>query len=357
MAFISICQGRTALWDSILLLCYKIKLGYGGMHLAFSASSIVIQTASKLGISIAINQVESDLPSIGAHASVSSIDRTKNWQPTFTLDEDGLLYQLRTALVPVLDSLMCKFFNKFYAKFPASNLQHSPQQNLVLLIQVSIDAITEHKRLYALVKRELIKGMLPQISVWADYTIQRIRELAEGTREKNYDYPGNVEVYDKVNKKWTKLPTDSHLLIYLFCAFLEDPKWMLHVDPTSYAGSQSSKNLFLGVLPPKEWFPEKYVAVISSAPSTLRPGACVLVAGKQSPPIFALYWDKKAHFALQSLFAGEGQLRGIPSCFRARSSSGMGGMHLAFSASSIVRAMHLGSSALNLLPVLNSETE
>lgn len=38
-------QGRTALWDSILLLCHKIKVGYGGiirgMHLGASALSIL----------------------------------------------------------------------------------------------------------------------------------------------------------------------------------------------------------------------------------------------------------------------------------------------------------------------------
>lgn len=126
-------------------------------------------------------------------------------------------------------------------------------------------------------------------------------ELAEGTCLKNYEYLGNGEVYDKVNKKWTlELPTDSHLLLYLFCAFLEHPKWMLHMDPSSYASAQSGKNpLFLGFLPPKERFPEKYVAVVSSVPSVIHPGATVLVVGKQSPPIFALYWDKKLHFSFQ----------------------------------------------------------
>lgn len=129
-------------------------------------------------------------------------------------------------------------------------------------------------------------------------------ELAEGTCVKNYEYLGSGEVYDKVHKKWTlELPTDSHLLLYLFCAFLEHPNWMLHVDPTPYAGAQSSKNpLFLGVLPPKERFPEKYLAVVSGVPSVLHPGACILAVGKQSPPIFALYWDKKAQFSLQASY-------------------------------------------------------
>lgn len=38
-------QGRTALWDSILLLCHRVKVGYGGivrgMHLGSSALNIL----------------------------------------------------------------------------------------------------------------------------------------------------------------------------------------------------------------------------------------------------------------------------------------------------------------------------
>lgn len=136
-------------------------------------------------------------------------------------------------------------------------------------------------------------------------------ELAEGTCLKNYEYLGNGEVYDKKNKKWSlELPSDSHLLLYLFCAILEYPKWMLHVDPTTYAGAQASKNpLFLGVLPPKERFPEKYVAVISGVPSVLHPGACILAVGKQSPPVFALYWDKKPQFSFQVMYSSAFILR------------------------------------------------
>lgn len=126
--------------------------------------------------------------------------------------------------------------------------------------------------------------------------------LAEGTCVKNYEHLGNGEVNGKATRKWSlELPSDSHLLLYLFCAFLEHPKWMLHVDPTMYAGAQSSKNpLFLGVLPPKDSSPEKYLAVIAGVPSVLHPGACLLAVGKQSPPLFALYWDKKPQFSLQA---------------------------------------------------------
>ncbi|KAJ1424316.1 Cytochrome B561-related [Sesbania bispinosa] len=254
----------------------------------------VMQAAAKLGISITISQVGNDMLSTGTPATLPTIDKTQDWQPAPNLNEDGLLHQLHSTLVQAIEASKSRLL--------VSNVQQSPQQTpLVPIMQDCVDAITEHQRLQALVKGEWVKGLLPQSSVRADYTVQRIRELAEGTCLKNYEYLGSGEVYDKKNKKWTlELPSDSHLLLYLFCAFLEHPKWMLHVDAMSYAGAQSSKNpLFLGILPPKERFPEKYIAVVSSVPSVLHPGACILVVGKQGPPIFALYWDKKLQFSLQ----------------------------------------------------------
>ncbi|GAV62067.1 CytochromB561_N domain-containing protein [Cephalotus follicularis] len=293
----------------------------------------VMQAAAKLGILVTINQVGSDITG-GSSATVFPVDRTKDWQPAFTLDEDALLHQIRATLVQALE-----------ASLP--NMQQSPLQNsMIPMMQECVDAITEHQRLHALMKGEWVKGLLPQSSVRADYSVERIRELAEGTCLRNYEYLGSGEVYDKKNKKWTlELPTDAHLLLYLFCAFLEHPKWMLHVDPTSYTGAQSSKNpLFLGVLPPKERFPEKYIAVISSVPSTLHPEACVLVAGKQSPPIFSMYWDKNLQFSLQGRTALWDSI--LLLCHRIK--VGYGG---------IIRGMHLGSSALNILSVLDSEPE
>lgn len=67
-----------------------------------------MQAASRLGISITISQVGSDLPTTGTPTTVSPIDRTKEWQPAFTLDEDGILHQLRATLVQTIDSSTCK---------------------------------------------------------------------------------------------------------------------------------------------------------------------------------------------------------------------------------------------------------
>lgn len=55
-------------------------------------------------------------------------------------------------------------------------MQLSPQQtSLVTIMQDCVDAIAEHQRLQALLKGEWVKGLLPQSSVRADYTVQRIR--------------------------------------------------------------------------------------------------------------------------------------------------------------------------------------
>lgn len=290
----------------------------------------VMDAAAKLGILITVSKVGTASPNTGTSVTVSPIERPNEWKPAISVDEDGLLYQLRATLAQALDASM----------------RSSQQNSAIPIIQECLDAVTEHQRLQALMKGEWAKGLLPKSSVRADYTVQRIQELAEGTCVKNYEYLGNGEVYDKKNRKWTiELPSDSHLLLYLFCAFLEHPKWMLHVDPTSYAGSQSSKNpLFLGVLPPKDMFPEKYVAVVSGSPSVIHPGACILAVGRQSPPIFALYWDKKPQFSLQGRTALWDSI--LLLCYRIKVAYG-----------GIVRGMHLGSSALAIFPVLESEDD
>ncbi|XP_020526683.1 transmembrane protein 209 isoform X1 [Amborella trichopoda] len=299
----------------------------------------VMQAAAKLGICITVSQVGSDSLNAGTPVTVSPIEGIKGWQPTFVLDEDGLLHQLRATLVQVRDGNPS-------AQISFSS-QQQPQNPMIPIIQECLDAITEHQRLHALMKGEWVKGLLPHSSVRADYSVQRIKaELAEGTCLKNYEYLGNGEVYDKVNNRWTlELPTDSHLLLYLFCAYLEHPKWMLHVEPTSYASTQSSKNpLFLGILPPKDRFPEKYVAVLSSTPPVLHPGACILAVGKPSPPVFALYWEKKLQFSLQ----GRTALWDVLLLLCHRIKVGYGG---------IVRGMPLSSLAFNIHPIIEMEIE
>ena len=59
---------------------------------------------------------------------------------------------------------------------PLVNIQRSPQQNpSVPIMQECVDAIVDHQKLLALMKGELVKGLLPQSSIRADYTAQRIK--------------------------------------------------------------------------------------------------------------------------------------------------------------------------------------
>ncbi|XP_057526883.1 uncharacterized protein LOC130806012 isoform X2 [Amaranthus tricolor] len=320
-------RDRLRQWFSSVLLCpllSKIE----------NSHNKVMQAAAKLGISVTVTSVGSNASDTGAF-SMSSVDRAKEWQSALSQDEDGLLHQLRAYLVQALDAAT--------QQSSLANQQQSLQQSSYLpIIQECVDAITEHQKLLALTKGELIKGLLPQSSIPAEYTVRRIKELAEGTCLKNYEYKQKEEASDKAKNKWTlELPSDSHLLLYLFCAFLEYPKWMLHVDP-SYSGALSSKNpLFLGVLPPKERFPEKYIAVLSVVPSTLHPGASVLVIGRQSPPVFVMYWDKKLQFCLQGRTALWDSV--LLLCHRIKASYG-----------GLVRGIHLSSTALSIQPLLES---
>ncbi|KAK8970901.1 hypothetical protein KSP40_PGU014957 [Platanthera guangdongensis] len=293
----------------------------------------VMQAASNLGANITVNQIGCDSSNTVIPVNVSPVHGMKDWQPTVTLDEDGFLHQIYTSLAQARDGSMFS--------------SQQPQQIALLpLIQQCLDSIIEHQRLKTLMKGEIIKGLLPQSTVPANFTFQRVRELAEGTCLKNFDYIGSGDGFDKAGKKWTAdVPSDSHLLLYLFCSFLEHPKWMLHVDPTAYSGSQSNRNpLFLGVLPPKDKFPEKYVAVISGVPYIIHPGASVLSIGKQRPPIFCLYWDKKLQFSLQGRTALWDAI--LLLCHRIK--VGYCG---------IVRGVHLGSPAFDILQILDAEID
>ena len=169
-----------------------------------------MQAAARVGFSITVSQVGSDTLTTTVPVSVSPIDGAQEWQPTFTLDEDGVLHQLRANLLQVRDASACEFLSLlqfitqttcllssvsqngfvFYinlsdcasscslqceAQSPVVGLQQ-PQPNPILpFVQACVDAITEHQRLNTLMKGELIRGLLPIGSVRADYAVQRVR--------------------------------------------------------------------------------------------------------------------------------------------------------------------------------------
>ncbi|BBM97638.1 hypothetical protein MPTK1_1g07190 [Marchantia polymorpha subsp. ruderalis] len=295
--------------------------------------------AAQLGSTINVSQV-GGLKQDTTSVPISADGSLQEWLTTMVPDEDSQLHQLRAHLLQARDGPVSVQQNSLFGLAPPQEKVYNPH------IQACLDAVTEHQRLKALIKGEWVKGLLPQSSVRADYTAQRIRDLAEGTCVKAYEYIPNGEVYDKVSKRWTAdLPSDAHLLLYLFCALLEHPQWMLHVDPTSYPSTQSGNNsLFVASLPHKERYPEKYIAIISGAPSILQAGATVLAVSKTSPPIFALYWDKKLQFSFQGRSALWDAI--LLLCYRIKVAHG-----------GVVRGINLGSPAFNLLSVLEPSPE
>ncbi|KAJ3682821.1 hypothetical protein LUZ60_013048 [Juncus effusus] len=294
----------------------------------------VMQAASNVGYSIKVSQVGSE---VSLSSPIQSSPVT-GWQPIVTLDEDELLYKLQSSLLQTL--------NKPPPQQTFGNLQQTQQNNPPnQFIQTCLDAVTEHQRLKSLMKGDLIKNLLPQIIINPNYTVTRIQDLAEGTCLKKYNYMGTA-YNSSSERKWTgDLPSDSHLLLYFFSAFLEHPGWTLRNDMQWFSGSESNENpLFLGILPPKERFPEKYVAVIVGPPPVLHPGALVLSVGKQNPPGFCLYWDKKLQFSLQGRTAFWDAI--LLMCYKINEDY-----------DGVVRGVHLGSPALNLLPVFDSDSE
>lgn len=67
-----------------------------------------MQRASKLGLNVTVSQVGSDLPTNGTATTTLPVDRTKGWQPSYSLDEDAILHQLRANLVQAIDASMRK---------------------------------------------------------------------------------------------------------------------------------------------------------------------------------------------------------------------------------------------------------
>lgn len=310
-------QWRDALrqWFSEVLLSplvYKID----SSHLQ------VMAAAAKLGQTLTVSPVGGKLRPASGDGVASE------WLSAAT-DDEAMLHQLRAALLQAREATPAPQPGLF-------GLQSSGKERIVNpLVQECLDAVTEHQRLRLLMKGEWFKGLLPLSNVSPNAIVQRIRELSEGSCVKRYDFMGSGS-----KKPNAELPSDPHLLLYLFCALLEHPQWMLHVDPYGHSSMQTGTNpLFLNSLPGNERYSEKHVAVLPNAPEAIPGGACVLAVGKQIPPVFALYWDKKLQFSMQGRTALWDAV--LLLCHRIQIAHG-----------GVVRGISLGSPAYNLLSVL-----
>lgn len=72
-----------------------------------------MKAAAAVGISITVTQVGSEPASTTVTVNVSPIDGAKEWQPAVTVDEDGLLHQLRATLIQARDGSMCELHQHF----------------------------------------------------------------------------------------------------------------------------------------------------------------------------------------------------------------------------------------------------
>lgn len=89
---------------------YSIFIAYLPFFL-FSYFSLfqVKQTTATVGASVTVSQVGSDLPSTTTPVTLSPLGGTKDWQPTVTVDEDGILNQLRSTLLRSRDAPVGEF--------------------------------------------------------------------------------------------------------------------------------------------------------------------------------------------------------------------------------------------------------
>ncbi|RRT58717.1 hypothetical protein B296_00028139 [Ensete ventricosum] len=73
-----------------------------------TSHSQVMQAAAKVGTSITVSQVGSESPSTSPPFMLSPVGGAREWLPTVTVDEDGLLHQLRAFLLQARDGSMCQ---------------------------------------------------------------------------------------------------------------------------------------------------------------------------------------------------------------------------------------------------------
>jgi len=73
----------------------------------------VKQTTTTIGASVTVSQVGSDLPSTTTPGALSPLGGSKDWQPTVTVDEDGILNQLRSTLLHSRDAPVGEFLMWF----------------------------------------------------------------------------------------------------------------------------------------------------------------------------------------------------------------------------------------------------
>eukprot|EP00850_Spirogloea_muscicola_P008360 SM000044S16007 [mRNA] locus=s44:565678:576581:+ [translate_table: standard] len=271
-----------------------------------SSPAEVVATAAKLGLPVRLEMLGADRGSGGnSEADGASGGLAQCSVHGTPVDEHLLLQHLRMALEAERDkpppAPTPSLFGLQSSAPPAPGLVNP-------LITECLDAVKDHQQLRELLSGAWRRGFLPHAAPDATaYIVRRIRELAEGWCVRGFEWaPRSASSGGSGSGQlgWSMdLPSDPHLLIYLFCALLEHPNWMLHLDSAAHTGVQAGgTSLYIGALPAVDRLPEHFVAILSGPPVTgalAGSGACILSFSKAVPPVFALFWDKKPQFCFQ----------------------------------------------------------
>eukprot|EP00850_Spirogloea_muscicola_P012900 SM000085S23250 [mRNA] locus=s85:218235:220813:- [translate_table: standard] len=316
-----------------------------------SSPAEVVATAAKLGLPVRLEMLGADRGSgsnseadgAGGGLAQCSVHGTP-------VDEDLLLQHLRIALEAERDkpppAPTPSLFGLQSSAPPAPGLANP-------LIAECLDAVKDHQQLRELLSGAWRRGLLPHAAPDATaYIVRRIRELAEGWCVRGFEWaPRSASSGGggSGQRGWsTDLPSDPHLLIYLFCALLEHPNWMLHLDSAAHTGVQAGgTSLYIGVLPAVDRLPEHFVAILSAPPvagALASSGACILSFSKAVPPVFALFWDKKPQFCFQGRTALWDAIALL--CHRVREAH-----------NGALRGLSLASPSLDLMRVLDVQAD
>ncbi|KAK9805074.1 hypothetical protein WJX73_000434 [Symbiochloris irregularis] len=127
------------------------------------------------------------------------------------------------------------------------------------LLYSCLEAIHTHQSLNAFLNGDSPHYMLPTTP--RGYIISRLRDLGKGSCLQAYVWNGGGEWG---GRPWTPdLPTDSALLLYTFCAYLQSPRWRFSLDEPMGAGTTP---LLFGALPIRP--PDSFDGVLVVRPTS-----------------------------------------------------------------------------------------
>ena len=190
-----------------------------------------------------------------SHAALSSallsLASADEWERRFGLSvplpplgEDGDGGAFGSAVGTDLDSALLAVKTLLQQQMKQQHMQQQQQ-----LSARALQALNTHLHLLYLLRGEYPSHLMAPMP--PNYAMQKIRDLSEGTCCAAFTWDSGAAWGSRVHIWKDALPSDTHLIIYLFLAYIHSYGWSFPVDPTSGTdvpyGLQGS--LFVGELP------------------------------------------------------------------------------------------------------------